>query len=104
MRAIENSTKSKKYRVFVDDNFHFNDENERYKLDEFDSCEKAISACKRIIDEFMEKAYKKGMNFSELYGGYINFGEDPFIQSDDEKCEFSAWTYAKKRSQELCQE
>jgi hypothetical protein len=100
--TIEKETKSKKYRVYVDDNFHFNDESQRYKLGEFETCEEAIAACKRIVDEFMEKAYKKGMSFAELYGGYTGFGEDPFIQSDDEKCGFSAWTYAKKRSRELC--
>lgn len=86
----------------MDDNFHFLDENERYKLGEFDTCEEAISACKKIVDDFLEKAYKKGMSFKELYEGYTGFGEDPFIQSDDEKCFFSAWSYAKKRCTELC--
>jgi hypothetical protein len=42
------------------------------------------------------------MSFKELYEGYTGFGEDPFIRSDDKKCFFSAWTYAKKRCTELC--
>jgi hypothetical protein len=95
---------SKKYKVYVDDNFHFNDESQRYSLGEFDTCEEAILVCKKIVDDFMEKAYKKGMTFEELYGGYTGFGEDPFIQSSDEKCVFSAWNYAKERSKELCGE
>ncbi len=94
----------KKYRVYVDDNFHFNDEEARYKLGEFDTCEEAVAACKKIVDEFMEKAYKKGMSFDELYGGYTGFGEDPFIQTEDERCQFSAWNYARERSRELCGE
>lgn len=37
---------SKKYEVYVDDNFHFMDESERYKLGAFETCEEAIAACK----------------------------------------------------------
>jgi hypothetical protein len=93
---------SKKYEVFVDDNFHFLDESERYRLGAFETCEDAVAACKKIVDEFLEKGYKKGMSFKELYEGYTGFGEDPFIISNDKTCFFSAWTYAKKRCTELC--
>jgi len=78
------------------------DESERYKLGEFDTCEEAVSACKKIVDEFLEKGYKKGMTFKELYEGYTMFGEDPFVYTKDKTCFFSAWSYAKKRSAELC--
>jgi hypothetical protein len=92
-----------KYEVYVDDNFHYMDESERYRLGEYTSCEEATSVCKKIVDEFLEQGYKEGMTYEELYGGYINFGEDPFIISDDKDCFFSAWNYAKKRSRELCE-
>lgn len=88
----------------MDDNFHYVDESERYKLGEFETCEEAVAACVKIVDEFPEKGYKKGMSFKELYEGYLGFGEDPFVVSGDENCFFSAWTYAKKRCQELCGE
>jgi hypothetical protein len=100
---MEQDAKQNRYLVFVDDNFHYGEEKERYKLGEFGSCEEAIAACKRIIDEFMEKGFKEGISFKELWGGYMMFGEDPFIQSDDPKCNFSAWTYAKQRCVELIQ-
>jgi hypothetical protein len=96
--------KKKRYEVYVDDNFHFMDENERYKLGEFETCDEATAACKKIVDEFLETGYKKGMSFKELYEGYVGFGEDPFIVSGDKACFFSAWGYAKKRSAELCGE
>ena len=95
---------SKKYEVYVDDNFHFLDESKRYRLGEFKTCEEAVAACKKIVDDFLEKGYKKGMSFKELYEGYTGFGEDPFIISGDKTCFFSAWTYAKKRCAELCNE
>jgi len=91
-----------KYTVFVDDNFHMGDEEERYKLDEYDSCQEAMDACKEIVDEFINKGYSEGMSFKELWEGYMMFGEDPFIQSDDPECKFSAWNYAKQRCLELC--
>ena len=101
-RGAKEDTQLKKYEVYVDDNFHFMDESERYRLGAFDTCEEAVAACKKNVDEFLEKGYKKGMSFKELYEGYIGFGEDPFIISGDEKCFFSAWNYAKKRCAELC--
>ena len=104
IRSLKKNTQSKKYEVYVDDNFHFMDENERYKLGDFRTCEEAIAACMKIVDEFLEKGYKRGMSFKELYGGYTGWGEDPFIISEDKTCSFSAWDYAKKRCAELCSE
>lgn len=89
--------------VYVDDNFHYMDESERYKLGDFENCEEAVAACKKIVDEFLELGYTEGMSFRELYEGYTMFGEDPFIASDDDDgCRFSAWDYAKKRCREMC--
>lgn len=90
------------YTVYVDDNFHYMDESERYKLGDFESCEAAVAACKKIVDDFLDQGYTPGMRFAELYGGYTMFGEDPFIVSDDARCRFSAWSYARQRSRELC--
>ncbi len=90
------------YTVYVDDNFHYMDESERYKLGDFESCEAAVAACKKIVDDFLDQGYTSGMRFAELYGGYTMFGEDPFIVSDDARCRFSAWSYARQRSRELC--
>lgn len=91
-----------KYEVYVDDNFHFMDEDERYKLGDFNSCEEAVAACKKIVDEFLELGYKPGMSARELFVGYRDFGEDPFIQSEDPICRFSAWDYARIRCEEIC--
>jgi hypothetical protein len=86
-----------KYTVFVDDNFHYMDEDERYKLGEFDTREEALAAAKKIIEEFLDPAYEPWMTAQEMYEGYVMFGEDPFIVPDDPADHFSAWDYAKER-------
>ncbi len=98
------NTQLKKYQVYVDDNFHFMDESERYKLGEFQSYEEAVAACKKMVDRFLEGEYRNGMSFKELHELFMMFGEDPFIVPSDEESRFSAWEYAKKRCAELCGE
>ncbi|MBW2109410.1 MAG: hypothetical protein JRI36_12215 [Deltaproteobacteria bacterium] len=90
-----------KYVVYVDDNFHYEDESERYKLGEFDSCDEAINACKKIVNEYFQKLERGKSSFDELWGGYMLYGEDPFISTTDPDCKFSAWEYAKKRCREF---
>ena len=63
-----------------------------------------IAACKRIVDEFLTTSYKPGMTAEELEKSYKGFGEDPFILvlgGIDKPVKFSAWNYAKDRSQTL---
>jgi hypothetical protein len=55
----------------------------------------------KIVDDFMRQGYREGVTFKEMWEGYMLFGEDPFIESEDAKCNFSAWTYAKERCREL---
>jgi hypothetical protein len=90
-----------KYRVFVDDNFHYMDESERYELGEFDSCESAIAACKRLIDEFLVGQDAVEKTEEALFRLYTGFGGDPFIATTDTQCKFSAWEYAKQRCAEI---
>jgi hypothetical protein len=83
-----------KYIVYVDDNFHYMDESERYKLGEFDDCAAAIAACQQIVDEFLLTNFG---TCEDVYATYTMFGEDPFIRTDDPNCKFSARDYARER-------
>lgn len=98
------SPNNEKYRVLVDDNFHYMDESERYVSGEFDTAEEAITKCKLIVDEYLEDAvinsYDKLTNAEELYDSYVNFGEDPYIEGPNDYG-FSAWDYAKERSEQI---
>lgn len=94
---------SKKYVMYVDDNYHLMDEAERYKGGEFDDCESAKKQCMEIVDAFLIEGYQPGMTWKELLSAYQGFGEDPWIASAEADCQFSAWDYAEQRCQEICQ-
>lgn len=89
-----------KYIVYVDDNYHFGDESERYKLGEFETREEALVACKNKVDEYFERLKKGEHTYQELWEGYMLYGEDPYIFNDDSGIKFSAWEYAKERCRE----
>jgi hypothetical protein len=77
------------------------DEDERYQPGVFPTAEEAIAACKRIVDDDLEPAFKAGMTATELYESYTHYGSDPFVvptNPAEEHVKFSAWDYAKERS------
>ena len=90
------------YIVYVDDNSHYMDEDERYLLGTYENCETAISKCKDIVDQFLHDGYKDGMTAKELFDNYRSFGEDPWVFHPTGSCKFSAFTYAKKKCEEIC--
>jgi hypothetical protein len=102
----ETTDEPKPYIVQVDDNFRYQDEDERYTLGAFASLDAAISACKEIVDKYLERALKPGMTATELYESYENYGEDPFILTPemDGSVPFSAWDYAKAKAEVMCAE
>ncbi|NIR63564.1 MAG: hypothetical protein GWN55_04270, partial [Phycisphaerae bacterium] len=50
------------FKVFVDDNFHYQDKSERYELGEFETFEAAVNTCKSIVDQYLTSAFKPGMS------------------------------------------
>ena len=90
------------YTVYVDDNFHYMDEGERYKLGKFRTARAAIAAAKKIVDEYLASACQPGMTAEELSRSYLLFGEDPYIVPRDADSEFSARDYARERCRERC--
>lgn len=92
-----------RYKVMVDDNFHYMDEDERWELGTFQTAEEAIAACRTRVDRSLLESYEEGATADELFKGYKSFGDDPFILAlgDSPKVSFSAWTYAQQRAVEL---
>lgn len=93
---------SAKYIVWVDDNFHYQDETERYKLGAFDVYESAVREAKKIVDEFLSKALSSTITAEQLFSDYKQYGEDPWITPEPEGSHFSAWEYAEQQSKILC--
>ncbi|MDD5543278.1 MAG: hypothetical protein PHX83_08890 [Acidobacteriia bacterium] len=91
-----------KFRIFIDDNAHYMDEDERRSGGSYDDCESAVAACKQIVNRSLEEHFQAGMTAEQLLSQYKSFGEDPWISSSDEGCKFSAWDYAEQRSKEMC--
>ncbi len=87
------------YKVMIDDNFDYMDDDARYEHGAYDSAAEAIDACRRIVDDDLREFYKPGMTPAELYDHYKSFGRDPFIVASEgaERVAFSAWTYAEER-------
>lgn len=88
------------YVIFVDDNFHYMDESERYKHGEYTTFEEAVNACQAIVEDSLSGLYEPGMSSNALFDQYVFCGEDPFIRGP--KSDFSAWDYAKQRCEALC--
>ena len=91
------------FELFVDDNYHYMDEESRYTVGSFASYSEALAKAKAIVDEFLEDSHQPGMTSKELFEGYVGFGEDPFIVPVGEPY-FSAWDYARARCLELCRD
>lgn len=87
------------YSVYVDDNFHYMDESERYHLGDFANHAAAVAACKKMVDDYLASAYKPGMTIGELLGSDTSFGDDPWIKPKlcDSSPPFSARDYASRR-------
>ena len=92
-----------RYKVMIDDNFHYMDEDERWQLGTFPTAEAAIAACRRLVDRSLIDSYEDGATADKLFEHYTSFGDDPFIVAleDAPKVSFSAWTYARQRAAEL---
>jgi hypothetical protein len=91
------------FDLFVDDNYHYMDEESRYKAGSFASYDEALAMAKGIVEEFLQQYCQPGMTSKELYEGYVGFGEDPFIIPAAEP-RFSAWDYARARCLVLCRD
>ena len=80
------------------DNFHLSGEAEKYEVGRFATCDEALEACRKLVDEFLDGAFREGMSADELRGEYEAFGPDPYIEPRDSGCVFEARRYAAQRA------
>lgn len=87
------------FKIFIDDNFHYQDEAcRRRHPQEFATAAGALAVAKRIVESSIEEHSKPGMSAEQVVAAYQQFGDDPFIIGP-ECVEFSAWEYARKIAQ-----
>jgi (p)ppGpp synthase/HD superfamily hydrolase len=93
-----------KYHLRVFDNYHTADESEAYNHGEYDTYEKAESAAKAIVDEFLIKNWERGLTSGMLQALYSLNGEDPVILPAEypEGKGFSASDYAEESAETIC--
>jgi len=87
------------YKVKVADNYDYMDSS--YTAGIYSTLEAAVEACKRIVDQCLNNAYKPGMSAAALNQSYQMFGDDPYILGG-RNVPFSAWKYAEQRCQQIC--
>jgi hypothetical protein len=75
------------YKVMVDDNFHYMEEDERREHGTFPTLDEAVTACRKLVDEALLDEYKPDITAAELYDRYVSFGDDPFIVAPERAAE-----------------
>jgi hypothetical protein len=94
-----------RYKVLIDDNFHYQDPEDRREHGVYPTLAQALEVCRGLVDRSLNEEYRPGISAEDLYGRYTSFGDDPFIvviEGQDDAAEFSAWLYAKERCRQLC--
>jgi hypothetical protein len=89
----------------VDDNFHYEELDERRDQGTYKTVEEALAACRALVDRSLKEEYRPGISAEALYDRYTSFGDDPFIMvidGADDSANFSAWNYAKERCRVIC--
>jgi hypothetical protein len=96
-----------RYKVIVDDNFHYQDPHERREQGVYETVEEALAVCRGLVDKSLKEEYRSGISAKSLYDRYTSFGDDPSIvvlDGTDDRAIFSAWNYAKERCIVICGE
>ncbi len=70
---------------------------EKYRLGGFGDCASAVAACKRIVDDFLRSIGERARSPEAAVREYETFGPEPYIESDDPDCRFSATEYMRQR-------
>lgn len=54
----------------VDDNFHYQDSDERWEGGIYETAEEALEVCRRLVDTSLKEAHKPGASADGLYTVY----------------------------------
>jgi hypothetical protein len=87
--------------VYVDENSHYREEDERYTKGVYTTYEEALTIAKGMLEQDLQRSLENGKTAQEWLDLYFMFGEDPWISPTPEGVEkFSAWDYARELAKE----
>lgn len=90
------------FRVYVDDNYHYMDQDEQWILGVFDTEADAVAAAKSLVTKSVTSMHESGMSAGEVFARYKMFGDDPFIVGEGhDRRSFHAWDFAQSESNRL---
>ena len=69
-----------RYKVMVDDNFHYQQPEDRWEQGVHPTLEAALAACRAIVDRSLEEERRPGISAEALFNRYTSFGDDPSIE------------------------
>lgn len=85
---------------------HLEPQTQVRRIGEYKTVAEAIIVAHKMIDEFLRREFKPGMDAKSLFALYQTQGEYPFIFRDDDKTfnvpGFNHAHYAMTRATEIC--
>jgi len=76
------------------------------RIGEYDALPDAIASAKRIVDGYLRREHRPGMEPGMLLARYQELGEHPYLFRDDDKTfnvpGFNHLQYATTRSADIC--
>jgi hypothetical protein len=89
-------------RLYLEENSHYGDPDERRCVAEFATQQAALSAARDHLDSNLRQLWSAGNSAQQLLEKWSLFGEDVFLVPESADSHFCAWDYARQRCQELC--
>ena len=90
-----------RYTVFAYSSFHLMGDAEKYLVGEFGDCASAVATCEKIVDDFLLSIRERTSSPETLLEEYDAAGPEPYIESGDPACWFSAAQYVRRRIGEI---
>ena len=102
MKTDDTANPEHGYTVYVDDNFHYMDEDERYVAGTFATYEEALAKAESMLRRDLDEHLARGGAREEWFSSYHMFGEDPWISPTPEgEPRFSARDYVATLAREM---
>lgn len=71
------------------------------KIGEFSSHSEAVDACKQVVDRVLEQKRSFGLDAQSLMRYFLNFGDVPYIDSEENFKLFDLYEYLNQKCIEI---